>query len=54
LLVPLAVLVVILKPLELGILKSILHVESHRQGYEGILAHGLVVGAHIDKQSFFI
>jgi hypothetical protein len=29
-------------------------VESHRQGYEGILAHGLVVGAHIDKQSFFI
>jgi hypothetical protein len=54
LLVPLAVLVVILKPLELGILKSILHVESHRQGYEEILAHGLVVGAHINKKSFFI
>lgn len=54
LLVAMAVLVIILKPLELRILESILHVESHRQSYKGILAHGLVVGAHIDEQSFFI
>ena len=47
-------LVVLFEGVPVGVVKAVLDVEGHGQGVEGVLAHGLVVIFHIEKNEIEI
>lgn len=46
--------VVLLERLKVGIVKALLHVESHWKSVEGVLAYGFVIIFHIHEKSFLV